>query len=861
MRIDTIEKMFRFLIILFLLSMVRQSFAQPQDSAQMAQYEEEMRQMVAFLQYSMNVLGDPTYSAKEKDVVINESYGKVFAGSHVQIEDDLDENREVVTNKDVQAYLKDVDFFFRQVVFTFTITGFESDVTADGTRFFTVTMMRNLTGVTVEGDSINSDQERYIEINLDEAEKDLKIASIYTTKLSRNDELTIWWAGLSPEWKEVLGSDISVREGLQLSDIRQFSDSTYLIESEEVTDSLRIINFVIKAANKRTIDLSGNYMIQDLKPLNQLKQLERLDLSGSAIKDLFPIRNITTLTHLNCSNTLVEDLSPLRYSKSLSELSISNTSVQEIDVLENFAGLEALNLSHTVIDSIPASLLLAQLKELHCGSTNITSLEAASSFTALRVLDCSNTMIDDLQPLSTLRHLVHLNVGHTMVESLQPLKDFPSLKKLSIEGTIIDELSALENMDSLLVVYADGSGIGLDAYTHFMQSNEQTELLFMSDSLESYWESLDEHWKHYFYTIPAFDTIPDGRSLHKILIIRHIDVSGKQTIADLKPLRYTPLLESLDFSDTPIANLAPLQNLNHLKKINGAGSQVMDLRAITSLARVRVLNFERTGVASLDGFSAFEELDTLIFNKTNIKHLSSLNGISFKVAYFDDSRVVDEDVAGLNFDEEESVVVYKSEKLRAWWGNMPDKWQDAFREAFELSARPTSEELHRLSAARSLQVSGMGLRELDPISEFVRLESLSFTETRISALGPVSSLRHLKSLKCPRNPIDDLEPLRSIQTLQRLDVNNTKIRHLKPVSSLENLKELTFSGTNVKDLAPVAALQKLEVLDFSKTKVRQIKALESLQNLKTLTCYNNKISEKRIQEFRLKNPECEVIFY
>jgi hypothetical protein len=116
--------------------MVRQSFGQPQDSAQMAQYEEEVRQMVAFLQYSMNVLGDPTYSAKEKDVVINESYGKVFAGSHVQIEDDLDENREVVTNKDVQAYLKDVDFFFRQVVFTFTITDFESDVTADGTRFF-----------------------------------------------------------------------------------------------------------------------------------------------------------------------------------------------------------------------------------------------------------------------------------------------------------------------------------------------------------------------------------------------------------------------------------------------------------------------------------------------------------------------------------------------------------------------------------------------------------------------------------------------------------------------------------------------------------------------------------------------------
>jgi len=176
MRIDMI-RIAQCLSLTFLISLFSFSLFAQQEEVEMdeiSQYEEEVRQMVAFLQYSMNVLGDPSFSAKEKDVVINESYSKIFADDKVQIEDDLDANRDVVTNKDVQAYLKDVDFFFKQVKFDFNILEIDHSKNHNGNLFFTVKMMRNLHGITVGNDSMNNDLERYIEINLDEENKDRK---------------------------------------------------------------------------------------------------------------------------------------------------------------------------------------------------------------------------------------------------------------------------------------------------------------------------------------------------------------------------------------------------------------------------------------------------------------------------------------------------------------------------------------------------------------------------------------------------------------------------------------------------------------------------------------------------------------
>ena len=80
--------------------------AQKLSKDEIAKYENEIQMMVSYLEETMNFIGDSTTANVEKEIVFTESWSKVFIDDKVQIEDDLDVNRNTPINKDVQAYLK-----------------------------------------------------------------------------------------------------------------------------------------------------------------------------------------------------------------------------------------------------------------------------------------------------------------------------------------------------------------------------------------------------------------------------------------------------------------------------------------------------------------------------------------------------------------------------------------------------------------------------------------------------------------------------------------------------------------------------------------------------------------------------------
>ena len=106
-------------LILFFLTL--STTAQNLSDKDIKEYETQIYQMVNYLQETVNFIGDPNNYAQEKDIIFKESYSKIFRDDNVQVEDDLDENRSTTINKDVQAYLKDIDFFFHNVEFNFDI--------------------------------------------------------------------------------------------------------------------------------------------------------------------------------------------------------------------------------------------------------------------------------------------------------------------------------------------------------------------------------------------------------------------------------------------------------------------------------------------------------------------------------------------------------------------------------------------------------------------------------------------------------------------------------------------------------------------------------------------------------------------
>ena len=96
------------------------AYRKMQDDTTAAQIE-RVKELITYLEFALNTLGDAYTPRREKDVIITTSYSKFFRDENVQVEDDLDLNRSTVTNKDVQAYLKDVEFFFKKVSFKLDI--------------------------------------------------------------------------------------------------------------------------------------------------------------------------------------------------------------------------------------------------------------------------------------------------------------------------------------------------------------------------------------------------------------------------------------------------------------------------------------------------------------------------------------------------------------------------------------------------------------------------------------------------------------------------------------------------------------------------------------------------------------------
>ena len=221
------KKLFIFSVLLFSSVFLKaQSSLSDKD---VKEYENQVHQMVRYLQETLNFIGDPDNYAQEKDIIFKESYNKIFRDENVQVEDDLDENRGSSINKDVQAYLKDIDFFFHNVSFDFDIQSVTPQINEAGDTFFKVSMVRTIAGRTITGDSINNSKNRFLEINLDSYKKELKIVSFYTTKPNAKEELYGWWNTMSVDWKNYLGKNIFVNEDVEMSRINKILTDGYTL--------------------------------------------------------------------------------------------------------------------------------------------------------------------------------------------------------------------------------------------------------------------------------------------------------------------------------------------------------------------------------------------------------------------------------------------------------------------------------------------------------------------------------------------------------------------------------------------------------------------------------------------------------
>jgi Leucine-rich repeat (LRR) protein len=777
-------------------------------------HEREVRDMVNFFQFMLNTLGDATTSNRDKDVLVMESYNKIFRDAKVQVEDDLDPERKVITNKDVNAYLKDVDFFFKDVKFEFIINDIEASGTSGDKLYYKVSLNRNLNGTTADGKPMRNTIPRFVEINYDTKAQDLKIVSIYTHQFNEKQALMDWWSSLSYEWQSIFKNKYNLGDSVQLSDIKKITS----------TDSL---------------DLSGNPYIRSVEALAQLNDLRFLNLSNTNIRDISPLRNLTELYEVDLSNTPVSDLSPLRYATPLYRLNVSSTKIDSLKILGRLPNLKVFEARDVRVKDFSSLKEADSLVVLDLSHTAINDLSLITSLSNLSELNISHTGVSDFSGINILSKLTFLSADSTKVKDVKPLAALRQLRVLHINFTPITTIAPLQSNVVLERIYCDHTGVKQNEAAAFNIANPNTLIIYDSEDLRGWWSDLAPVWRDVFSRRAKIGLNPSKEDLAKVANLDSINISNYLTIRSLVPLSRLPKLAVIIAPKSGITDLTPLKDLTALRAIDISQTAVDQLGALSALPNLEVISADRTLVEKIDTLAGLKKLERL---------------------YVDQTGANDSAVSKFLQKNPKVLIVYKTRQLEMWWNSLSPEWQTVFQKELRVESQPTRINFHKLVELEKLTIENARVPDLSPLKEFVRLRYLELRDTDVTDFNALDDIKSLRELIARDHPIRSIDALHSLDQLQKLDITNTAVDDLEVISELKALTYLSCAGTPVKKLNPLQSLNKLEYLDCSNTDIRNLEPLYHLP-LKTLRCYNSKISKGDIDKFSKFNPECNVVYY
>lgn len=873
----------------------------PGDSTDTRAYVEEAKQMTRYLARVFNILGDPTTPASEKEIIINQSYDKVFRDAEVQIEDDLIPGRSTVTNKNVQAYLKDIDFFFQEVNFEFLIQSVTPNLNEQGGGYLLVELERRLRGITVDGDSINNSRPRYIELNLYPETRVLKIASIYTSRLSEEEDLANWWQSLPPAWRRFIAPDIRFHDSLTLLDLMQqnqvstindtllidrsqsvlITDSATLLQYDSPAQPLAIGDTVIQARydtiflddetffnqlrqvlRKRSLNLSGMVALSDLRPLAKLRQLRELDLSRTQVTDLSPLRNLAHLRSLNLSHTPVADLRPLRYCDALQALELSHTQIDDLDFVRDLPQLQRLSVAHTAITNPSPLARCQQLKELSLADTKIFQIDSLIHLRELAVLDISGTAIYNLKPLASLNNLRTLNAERTNLADLAALANVKGLRQLRVDSTRVLTLDPLIGLKDLQKVYCDQTLVGPYQVNQFRQARPDVMVVFASASLREWWNALSIDWQRALWP-QAKGASPGREALHTISRQDSLNLSGWSDLQNLMPLKALSQLRVVDLSYTSVDSLGPLSEAEYLQVLNCSHTPVRSLDPLRYLRRLQRLDCSYTSISDLQALSGITALSHLNVSGNRLRTMEPLYGLSsLQRVEADDTPWLPSQVADFLLERPDCLVIFQSNQLKSWWAELSPAWRSFLTNVVRATEPLRSEDWHRIIALVELTIEDApDIQDLSPLKPFLRLEQLHLRNTAVTTLDPLISLTSLRELSFPKHRVRSLMPLHRLSNLRYLNCENTPVEELTPLSSLLRLEELNCAGTQVDELDALENMFQLRRINCSNTQVKKLKPLYALPSLEVITCFNTRVSDRRIEKFKAERPQVEIVSY
>lgn len=786
---------------------------QLQDS--LSAYEPEVKEMIGFLQYMLNTLGSESTAYSAKETIIYQSYTKLFESATVQVEDDLDPTRSTSLHKDVIAYLKDVDFFYQNASFQLDITDISQGQRSRGQAYIKVSLNRTLKGLSINGDSVSNVRPRYVEINIDESEQDLRIVSIYTHEADDAEDYAQWWQGLSLHWRQLL------RKAASLPDTPEKRDWA-------------------KLRNIRSLDLAGDDLIVDLHGIEKLSSLQTLSLNRTAVSDLSPLRYLNELRVLDISHTPISDISPLRFNWQLEELDISMSSVRNLSALADFKKLSILRMNgmkRVEEKSLPQVRTLTGISARSSGISDLGFFKANSQVLSL---DLSSNPIDDFGPVTSFVKLKKLDLSDTQFSEPALLTKLIALEVLRINRCPVADLTALAGLSQLQKIWCDQSGLSAKALSDWKTLRPDVLVIFETKELQNWFLQFSPEMREKLLErvgakepnseavtlITQLDSLSlEGQSpqlslLNRMQGLRVLQVTHAG-LKDLKGLEGMRQLRKVSFAENPLTNVWALQNCPFLERVDLSNTQITDLDALSTLPALTWLN--------IDGGNVSEE---------QIK--------SFSLAHPAVS------------------VVHHSKAMRAWWSGLSGAWQEAIRANMDWKGQEVDAEmLAAINRKGKLRINAGSheIESLDALSKFWGLHTLHIEEMRGFRGSDLPAFARLRSLAINNMQVEDWDFLERFPQLTELDLQNTTFERAASLRHLSQLEVLDLSGTPIRNIGKISDLLTLTSLSIANTRVANIRPLDDLPNLIHLECFNTRISRFAVQRFQEDHPACKVRYY
>jgi internalin A len=200
---------------------------------------------------------------------------------------------------------------------------------------------------------------------------------------------------------------------------------------------------------------TSKWSLKDLKPLDELVNLQELYVSNTLISDLSPLKKLLNLQVIDIHMTRVTDLSPLQSLHKLETLHLYSTEVDNLKPIENLVNLRHLQIDYNEIADLGPLRKLVNLEELIAtGNALIRDLSPLKNLKKLQVLDVSETEIIDFEPLKDLYNLQDLTFMDTGVSDLTPLQNLKELRSIDFKGTKVSDLTPLKDLVNLQGIYA-----------------------------------------------------------------------------------------------------------------------------------------------------------------------------------------------------------------------------------------------------------------------------------------------------------------------------------------------------------------------------------------------------------------------